>query len=338
MSNHIELLNKLRRQLSNKRMSLLVGAGFSKNASPLFCDWEQLLYDLTFFLYKTEIHDSFVALWKDPIKDAEFSDYCWKQVAQRLSNKGYLETVSEYIKKKGYPQSIIAYIEDRTPEIEINKNNTISLKFNGEVSTLSEDALALHKAILKLPWKHVYTTNYDELLDVCTNQDEYQKITDKINVLTQDVDKKNQELVEHKKILEEIELQITLLINQVQGRDEATEPELPRLPSEGENISNDSIDEELIDSFPNASELPIGELKDKYTKARFQFTSTKNTMRALEGELYHKAQIRDNIYSIIYKSADLDKESNRKLIKLHGSLRTKSQKELGIKIKDSNLK
>lgn len=41
--------------ISDNNLSVIVGAGFSKNISPLYLSWKQLLHDMIMEMYKDEL-------------------------------------------------------------------------------------------------------------------------------------------------------------------------------------------------------------------------------------------------------------------------------------------
>ncbi|HET7733287.1 MAG TPA: hypothetical protein VFK73_05550, partial [Paludibacter sp.] len=95
----------LRDKLEIKNLSVLIGAGFSKNVSNLFLDWNALLYDLVKELYEPQIKESYnlyrgsQKIKSKAISQREFYDNKIKEITNSV---GYLEVVSEYIKRKGY--------------------------------------------------------------------------------------------------------------------------------------------------------------------------------------------------------------------------------------------
>ena len=59
--NEINYLPELKDKLDSRVMSVLVGAGFSKNVHDSFPSWYQLMYDMVFELFEQEIKDAYVA-------------------------------------------------------------------------------------------------------------------------------------------------------------------------------------------------------------------------------------------------------------------------------------
>jgi hypothetical protein len=166
----IEQIKKLKENLEHHKMSVLVGAGFSKNVSTVFPSWWELLYDMTYFLFKNEIEDTYEESLSR-LKKGKAIDkkkFIENKVGYYINNIGYLDIVSEYIKRKGYQEAISTYIEEKTPKVikEGNKQYLVNRLFEKDNKVeLNEEMLSQHKALLNLPWNNIYTTNYDEMLE-----------------------------------------------------------------------------------------------------------------------------------------------------------------------------
>ena len=136
----IQQLQELKRHYLNGSVSLLVGAGFSKNAYDGYPSWDGLLSDMVSELY--------------PGKD----------VAKMIAKKGYLGIVSEYGKKKGHREYIESYIEEQIPYIAGDKLHFCFQGKNSGKEVLIDNALfSAHRKLLDGKWKKIYTTNYDRL-------------------------------------------------------------------------------------------------------------------------------------------------------------------------------
>ncbi|HZJ69122.1 MAG TPA: hypothetical protein VFD28_03830 [Candidatus Eisenbacteria bacterium] len=82
-----EAIREIRERLSNRQLSVIVGAGFSKNASELFLSWKELLRDMIVEMY---------------VDDTEQSDNKINQLVDDIiAKKGYLAIASEYVKRYG---------------------------------------------------------------------------------------------------------------------------------------------------------------------------------------------------------------------------------------------
>jgi NAD-dependent SIR2 family protein deacetylase len=136
------------KQLSEGKMSAMVGAGFSKNANKNYPTWTELLFDMVQEIYKVKTKKKKKAL---------------------IDEKGYSSIIEKYINFKGHRESVDFYIEKQF--LKISNNND----------------LEAHEKLLNLPWNNVYTTNYDDLLETAYNNSykmrfEYTKITDSVDL------------------------------------------------------------------------------------------------------------------------------------------------------------
>ena len=144
----IQQLQELKRHYLNGSVSLLVGAGFSKNAYDGYPSWDGLLSDMVSELY--------------PGKD----------VAKMIAKKGYLGIVSEYGKKKGHREYIESYIEEHIPYIAGDKARfCFQGKNSGKEVQIDNALFSAHRMLLSGTWKKIYTTNYDRLLEYAAELD-----------------------------------------------------------------------------------------------------------------------------------------------------------------------
>ena len=117
-------LNEIAQRLWSGHASLMVGAGFSKNASDKFLSWRELGDLLYNKLYGHNPKDSDKA-YLDILKLAD-------EVESTLGKTALNDLIKKELPDKEYPPS------------------------------------ELHKDLLRLPWKDVFTTNYDTLLERAT--------------------------------------------------------------------------------------------------------------------------------------------------------------------------
>lgn len=177
MQSSIELLKALKERHDKHTVSVLVGAGFSKNAIKSYPGWDELLHDLVIELYGKQIREHYIQhkSGSGPIYTEEA--FTEMEIANIVHDVGYLKLVSKYIEDKGYRESIDVYIEEHLPYIEetggvFNVTNMPKVPF-----TISN--LNVHKELLLCKWKHIYTTNYDNLLELTNDLYgmDYKKIT-----------------------------------------------------------------------------------------------------------------------------------------------------------------
>lgn len=175
-------LAKLKEKYDQHRVSVMVGAGFSKNACGDYPSWNELLYDMTIELYQDDIDAAYLRYLslKSHLKIC-FEVFAKKESERIIARVGALNIVSEYIARKGFRESIENYIEERIPYIDESKNLFKYGGKNGSKSTVVvPDNFAAHKKLVKMRgWNRIYTTNYDQLLEYAAEIDgtEYQTIT-----------------------------------------------------------------------------------------------------------------------------------------------------------------
>lgn len=173
-----KLLEKLKEQHDKHTVSVLVGAGFSKNAIKEYPDWDGLLRDLVVDVYGNKIAERYrqYRAGTGPLYYTEEA-FIDREIANTIHEVGYLNLVSKYIEDKGYREAIDVYIEDHLPYVE--ETNGVFKVSNMPNLTFTARNLDIHKELLLCKWKHVYTTNYDNLLELANNiyGMDYRKIT-----------------------------------------------------------------------------------------------------------------------------------------------------------------
>ena len=94
----LEQLNNLREKYHKGLVSVIVGAGFSRNAYEEFPLWQDLLYDMVVELYKEEIENSYLRYRKiNPENKIELGVFTKLEVKRITEKVGYLRIVSEYL-------------------------------------------------------------------------------------------------------------------------------------------------------------------------------------------------------------------------------------------------
>lgn len=276
----IQQLKFLKEKLNNQKMSVLVGSGFSKNVSDIFPSWWELLFDMTYFLFQTEIEDSYnnvislnskSNLNKDEFINNKISDY--------ISKIGYLDIVSEFIKRKGYREAITKYIEEKTPRI-INTGKYHYLENclgeNQNKVKIEKEMLSQHKSLLQLPWNNIYTTNYDELLEFSNDISTTQKIDEEIEVINIEIGT----LLKDKGFL---------------------------------NEKSNSVKH-------NMEEHPTESKNQEIQKDRIDYMGVERRIKDKERELLQLRSAQTECITLVKSSEDLSIKRNKNIIKLHGSL------------------
>lgn len=129
-----------------RKMSFIIGAGFSKNISNKYMSWWELMKDMVSDMYSNEIN---------------FNDMSIDDI---IKKKGYLGIASEYVRRKGYHEAIDDYIEKRTPYLVENDERGFDLELYGRVVERNVDT-SLHNTLLSLRPKNIYTFNYDNAFE-----------------------------------------------------------------------------------------------------------------------------------------------------------------------------
>lgn len=129
-----------------RKMSFIIGAGFSKNISNKYMSWWELMQDMVKEMYSKEI--SFYNM----------------SIGDIIKKKGYLGIASEYVRRKGYHEAVDDYIEKRTPYLVENDERYFDLELHGRVVERNVDT-SLHNTLLSLRPKSIYTFNYDNAFE-----------------------------------------------------------------------------------------------------------------------------------------------------------------------------
>lgn len=164
----IKQLAELRKQYQNGSVSVMVGAGFSKNACPEFPSWNELLYDMVVEMYQGEIDAAYLRYLKlNPYSKMSMDVFKKKEIEKIIYRVGPLNLVSEYIERKGFRESIEHYIEERIPYIdEKNSEFRFAGKYEHKRIKINPANFSAHIKLVKgQHWVKRYTTNYDRLLE-----------------------------------------------------------------------------------------------------------------------------------------------------------------------------
>ncbi|WP_303919397.1 SIR2 family protein [Draconibacterium sediminis] len=287
-NNIVEALKLLKEQIYNGKVSVLIGSGFSKNVSGNFPDWTELLEDMACELYDDEINlqirntdRSINTNDEDGVQRREYGRKIIKKV-------GYVELIAEYQNRKGFRESIDAYIEEHIPIIKKESEHYI-LKYLHKAkrndAVITSNSLDLHRKLLTLNWNNIFTTNYDNCIEIAytDKQNELHKVKGHIKDLERSIENNYNKIEEQKSIINEKELA------QIQ-RDEYEEIPL--------SIGGDSA---------NSAGEEIKKLEIENDRFKFEL---KQLRRKIEAE---------NI-NVVKRSSDLQIQKIRNIVKLHGSI------------------
>ncbi len=285
-------------------MSVLVGAGFSKNVSDdYFLSWNELLRKLVPIFQTDNILARFRGLKMDysiTAGDSQFSEFFTAEVDNYITSTGYLKVVSEFIRHKGVRESIDSFIEENTP-IAVTKDDREYLQYvcgrNRELIELAPDSLSLHRKLVNFPWNNIYTTNYDNLLEFCVDKKSSKKIAEKIEELD----------VEISRLLaryEELKIKLDNLNDEVSiEEDEVLEP----------SLLNSSIALKIEDQDPNEKRKERDDLQRELKRIITDIEDLSSTRSQYRRSL-------EDCYALVSDSSQLSLKKHRNIVKLHGSI------------------
>lgn len=307
----IQNLRDLKLKLDSKQMSVLVGAGFSKNVSSIFPSWWELLFDMAYFLYGKEIEEKYSNI---PLKkQRDKQTYIDNKISDFIDKIGYLDLVTEYINRKGYQESIATYIEGKTLKVIVdeilNKRYIVNkIKDIENKIELSDSMLDLHNSLINLPWNNIYTTNYDEMLEL-SNDDSNEKML--LSIEEEIESKIEKHYQEREKLIREKEIdEDELSILEEQEKKSIT-------PDNSGIISNPTLQEYNPE---------IQEKKNKIHFNNYSIQNIESSIKKNDLELLKVKKEIEKCLKIVVHSSDLAIKRNRNIIKLHGSIRNENDK------------
>lgn len=278
-------------------MSFIIGAGFSKNISDKYLSWGELLKDMIHEMYAKEMRSGYM-------NECEIID-----------KYGYLGIASEYIRRKGYHEAIDVYIEQRTPILVENEDGTYDLILGKEHEKNVD--VSLHRRLLDMKVKNIYTFNYDNALEVysdLTFTSERRKELEETYAKIELIDKtlvKLRQLNSGAKKAEVIETTDSVEIDITNEDTKRQIDEIKRLSIVKSvcDISNDS-DENTSDIVGNNLKF-VKSAIDKLENYRQQLWDSVKQWNKNKAEAYY----------VVKKSGDITISAGRNIFKLHGSLR-----------------
>ena len=278
------------------KMSFIIGAGFSKNISKSYLSWWELLQDMIYEMYPSEII------------------YHHMSTDDLIQKYGYLGIASEYIRRKGYHEAIDQYIEKRTPILKAKEENgkmIFDLVLDGKI--IEEDVnVSMHRTLLGFNAKSIYTFNYDNALDVYA--DLVYSAEDRVrNDQNEDMLKKlYKDKAKHEELCAKID----------ENEESVSNPSNSPIQM---NSSKKSLIEEYNDFIESYLENGANVIKCSDTISDV-ISKNKIILNAVYDRCNNDIQnwYRDirNRYLLIKKSSDISiNEADKRLYKLHGCIR-----------------
>lgn len=292
------VIKDIANRLNDGNMSFIIGAGFSKNVSPKFLSWKELLHDMMVYMYEEERQS-------------------WHATDDELIGKyGYLGIASDYVRRKGYHEAIDHYIEERTPVLKKENDGSFFLEENGKVIERNVD-IRTHKLLLNLGAHFIYTFNYDNTLEANEDRVESQEEKEEATLINKD----------YKHIRQFIE-----------WYNERTTPIRNYISLDANNALNEMGQSNLmtlsmiVEELNEPQNLKVGDiLLKKHIVDTINEDVKENKNRLENGFLETKAKKNEvsniNKYAVIRNSEDIRRSGYQNCIfKLHGSLRNKKDK------------
>ncbi|KAA6329562.1 hypothetical protein EZS27_021644 [termite gut metagenome] len=296
-----EQLQALKSKLHSHKMSVLVGSGFSKNVDKdKFLSWDELLKDMVLYLYEDDILK----------KKGDRIDFFEKKIKKIIEKEGYLEIVSQYIKRKGFREAIEVYIETHTPSITKTGTDLFIEGVFNENLYKDEISLSLHAKLLELPWNNIYTTNYDNLLE--------STVDDSIkNQLVEKIEKTKKELKEQYKQKEKLEEKLYKIEQELSN----IESKLFLIAEEKKKLKSNPSIVSITNFNENELEEERRRNSDEKRKIDFDFSQLARNITNNESEKLTLDKELSQCITTILHSSDLQIKRDKNIIKLHGSLR-----------------
>ncbi len=299
--NQIHQLKEFKRKLESKQMSVLVGAGFSKNTHSIFPLWGDLLYDMVIFLQGINFEEEYEAIPKR--KRIRKEDFINEKVSKYINDIGYVDIVSDYLKRKGMHEAIAAYIEEKTPKrVDENGKEYLINNLKGKKNKVQfkDIMLDVHRQLIDLPWNNIYTTNYDEMLELAVGVD--------IETTLKDIQISVKETI--KRLHEEIKRDLKSC--------KEHQDELQKIENETETFPLKNEDHSAIE-YPKS----YHDIKGKIRNIEYALSSKKIQIKQNEKELLDVQKELDKCLQVVIHSSKLGVKRNKNIVKLHGTIRKK---------------
>lgn len=308
----ITAIEHIKRKLDLNEMSVLVGAGFSKNIdSDAFLSWWELLKPLVLFLFEDEIELDYNSMASHRYKKSK-DDFINERIKFYINKFGYTKLVNLYGERKGNLESITTYIEANTPWININQEGEKELVLgrNGNlIKKLTPEMLTQHELLININWNNIYTSNYDNTLEALLDHEGKSELNKKCDQLKGEILNLDSDIALIQKKHIELKTELDKLLQCI---DDSSKIDLStdkitddKIELDEEKIINKKIEEKRREVF-NTS-IALDSKKKELEKKRQNFILLENALH--------------DVINIVTKSSELGIKKNRNIIKLHGNLR-----------------
>jgi len=324
----ISYLKEIKEKLLSQEMSVIVGAGFSKNVNnDLYPSWWQLLADMVRYMHGKKIEREYEHL-KSSKRKEDKKAFTEGRINDFINEIGPLKVASRYMEAIGFRESIDTYIEERTPYIIIRDGKKYLRHFNTgkqEELLLTDADLSTHKKLVNLPWNNIYTTNYDNLLEKCVDENIETEIKAQIHNLQEslnELEKGKVQFINEIKKLEEGKLNSD--VDQDQDRSQATGADIAV-----DSINYDDDEKKENDELRADVSKPDERTEQKIMRLKWEVEFAERQIKLKEKELSKLNLLLKECPSVVIRSSQLALKRTRNIIKLHGSRRTNENNTFG---------
>jgi len=318
----IEFLKRMKAKLKSQEMSVMVGAGFSKNVNnDLYPSWWQLLADMVLHMHGKKFEAEYKQI-RPVSKRPNRKKFLENKINVYIDETGPLKVASKYMDSHGFRESIDTYIELRTPYIVSKENKKYLRHFVGENIEdllLSDDDLSAHRKLVNLPWNNIYTTNYDNLLEKCIDENVEKEISLQIGVLENTLNELEEKIILNNKRRDELEKQLNK--NSIKEYSDKSILRASDTVLES-NVSSAVVIEPEENSMQASAKLEV-------TKLESEIEFLARQILQQEKELSRLRSLLKSCPSVVIRSSQLALKRTRNVIKLHGSRRTEENNTFG---------
>jgi hypothetical protein len=280
----ITAIKHIKRKLDLNEMSVLVGAGFSKNIDlEAFLSWKELLKPMVLFLFGDEIEIAYNSIPSSRTKK-KFADFTDNRVQHYINKIGYTRIATLYAERKGNLESITAFIEANTPWIkDVGNKKYLFVGSEGiQIKKLEDDVLSQHRLLVGLNWNNIYTTNYDNALESVLDR--------------------------------EGRVELTLKSQQIAAKIREIESAIINIEKESINLTTHAQDKEKRKSPQDEKTKETIDKTSVLNSLKVELDKNRQNFLLLENALHE-------VIDIVSNSSELRIKRNKNIIKLHGSLR-----------------
>ncbi len=295
----VSLIKRISNLIRDKKISFIIGAGFSKNMSHHFISWEELLKPMAAEMYNINADDDIL-------------------LKQKIGELGYLGIASEYVRRKGYHEAIDVYIEEHTPVIREVKNadsSEVAYEVFLNREKIDDADTTCHRLLMDLGIRHIYTFNYDNCLDILGETHHSEKNLKEIWELEHNFEmlKKNHE--EYKLFIEEMQQNVISNENPDIGF------------SNAENLSEKHA--KMVSEYKEKSRL-LDALSCEVCRSNDNLNEMERLICSIQGQIYSLQRERGRHYQLVASSHMLSlTDDKRNIYKLHGTLREQNDRDYG---------